>query len=771
MQLPQRQDLVSQGGNPIVDQPDQTEIIDAEALLAVVKRQWRVFSVCVFAALLLGVGYIMTAVPLYTASVRVLIDSDSSKLIEQLAAMGGIADDEGAILSQVEIIESSSISLAVVDKLNLLEDPVFNANNSSLVSQVVGVVRAVVNVSRWFSSEEPTEVERERARYLAASRLVRDIDVSRVGRSYVLSISYTSPSPDFSARVANAYASEYMLDKLNAKYDATRRAGEWLNARISELRQKALETDLAVQKFRSENGLIQTNQSGNGGALVTDQQLYQLNNELITARADTAKATARLQRIQQILSSDEMDAVVPDILESPIANELRKKYLESSKTEAEISARLGNNHVQAVRLRNEMQEYKRLMFSELKRIAESYKSDRDVAEAREKSIEASVNQASNASASASETQVQLRELEREADSYRTLYQNFLQRYQESVQQQTFPVTDARIISSAEPPERPSKPSKAVALAVFFVLGGLVGSGIGAFREFRDRFFRTGDQIRDVLGQEFLGNIFIADAKPAKPPVVPEGFDPSRCITRSSGLSEYVLHYPMSAIAETLRATRLAIDLSVTGKPSRVIGIVSTLPGEGKSTVAANLAELLASQGARTLLVDADIRNPGATRALGRYAKFGLLEVLMGSRDYRDVLLVNPATGLAFLPAVLKQRVPHSSELLMSSAMRKLLADLSAQYDYVIIDLPPIGPVIDARAISERLDGFVYVVEWGNTARRVVRSTLDHEPSIRNKCIGVVMNKVDQEKLKLYRAYGSGEYYYSRYENYYHHEAS
>ncbi len=737
------------------------EFIDIDAALAIIRRQWRIVLAAIAVAGAIGLAFAATAVPIYSATATLLIDRNNSQIVEQLSTIGGVIEDEASILSQVEVLQSETIGLAVVDSLKLTENQEFRATRASLLSSIFGTIRSLVNVSQWFSpAKKESVVDDGTLKRSLSDQLLNGLSVKRIGRTYALELTYNSTSPVLAAQIVNAVASAYLLDKLNSKYEATRRASDWLSDRIAELRQRALDTDLAVQKFRAEHNLIST---GNN-SLLSDQQLAESNSALILAQSETAKARARVQRIEHILATDDVDGVVTDILDSSVANDLRKKYLESSKIEAEITRRLGSNHIQAVRLRNEMQEYRRLMFQEISRIAQSYKSDLEVSEAKEKSLAESVAKATDISNSASETQVQLRELQREAETYKNMYQTFLQRYQEAMQQQSFPVTEARVISKAMPPRIPSKPNKPIILALFMIMGAAAGGGIAMFREFRDRFFRTGEQVRDVLGLEFLGNTPLIPNKPATE--APESGHPG--LTLPTSVARYAVDHPLSSFAETLRSTRLAIDLGISAKSgARIVGVVSALPSEGKSTISINLAQLLAGQGARVLLLDADIRNPGATRAMARHASEGLLEVLLEGRSVQDVLLRDEKTRLAFLPTVVKQRVPHSSELLTSAQMHKLLAEASNAFDYIIVDLPPLGPVVDARAMAGRIDGFIFVTEWGKTARRAVRNTVENEVHIRKKCLGVILNKVDTEKLKLYRAYGSSEYYHSRYTRYYH----
>ncbi len=752
-------DKVSPHADEHWEKTETSEVIDVERLIAIARRQWRVFGICVVLFAVLGLIYIVTAVPRYTAWTSVLIDRGNSEIVNQLSNVGVPVEDDASVLSEVELFKSDSISLAVVDKLKLLDNPDFSSPATSPIS----FVRSLLNFRTWFASDDTAADDADARRRDAADNIIENMDVERIGRSYALSISYTSTSPELASQIATSIAEAYLVDKLNSKYDATRRASDWLQERIDELKQKALDSDLAVQKFRTANGLVST---GGQYQLLSDQQLSELTTQLITAQAETAKARAKYERVKSIIDSKRTDAIVTDVLDSSISNDLRKKYLEASKIEADISARLGPDHVQAVRLRSEMAEYQRLMFEELNRIAESYQSELQVALSREKSLQDSVAQATGVSANAGETQVQLRELERTAETYRNLYQTFLQRFQEATQQQSFPITEARIITKGQVPTSPSAPKKPLVLALAMALGAVVGGGIGAFREFRDRFFRTGEQVREVLSLEYIGHIPAIDAKEAASEVSNER-EAVRAVINGSGVSNYVVNHPLSAFAETMRSAKIAVDMENTSSLCKVIGVISCLPGEGKSTVATNLSQLLAMQGARTLLIDADLRNPGATRAIGRHAEQGILEALLEGKPLKDLLLLDSKTRLAFLPAVVKRRVPHSSDLLSSSIMANMLEELKAHFDYIVLDLPPVGPVVDARAISPMLDASLAVIEWGRTSRRVVRTTFEVQPELMQKCIGVVLNKVDTEKLKLYRTYGSGEYYYNRYTAYYH----
>lgn len=288
------------------------DFIDIDAVLATVRRQWRVVLAAVAIAGTIGLAYAATAVPIYSASATLLIDRNNSQVVEQLSTIGGVVEDEASILSQVEVLQSETIGIAVVESLNLTENQEFRANRASLLSSIFGTIRSLVNVSQWFSPAKEAVIDDGTLKRALSDRLLDGLSVKRIGRTYALELTYNSTSPVLAAKIVNAVASAYLVDKLNSKYEATKRASDWLSDRIAELRQRALDTDLAVQKFRAEHGLIET---GNNG-LLSDQQLAESNSALILAQSETARSRARVQRIEHILATDDVDAVVTDILES-----------------------------------------------------------------------------------------------------------------------------------------------------------------------------------------------------------------------------------------------------------------------------------------------------------------------------------------------------------------------------------------------------------------------------------------------------------------------
>jgi uncharacterized protein involved in exopolysaccharide biosynthesis/Mrp family chromosome partitioning ATPase len=362
-----------------------------------------------------------------------------------------------------------------------------------------------------------------------------------------------------------------------------------------------------------------------------------------------------------------------------------------------------------------------------------------------------------------ETLVTLSQLELEASSLKSQYEQVLQQYQASLQNLSMALTEARVISEAPYPSSPSSPNSSRALAVCVVLGGMIGAGVGGIREYRERFFRTRGQVRDELGLDTLGMIPLLDGKPIRRNKRAAG--ERSFIEVGNSAFNWVEQHPRSEFAEAMRSVKVAVDVELPRKSTKAIGIVSCLPGEGKSLVAANFAMVLAMQRCRTLLIDADIHNPGLSPMLANGWERGLANLLAGDFSARD-LLAHQSLPLRFLPGVNQGQQKLAKTVQPIEKMGDFLLKAGSTFDYIVVDLPPLAPVADVRSFVQHLDGLVLVVEWGVTARAFVRESLNNNPILAEKCIGVLLNKVDIKRIKLYQKFGSAEFYSERYSRYY-----
>lgn len=731
----------------------EADISPAEALtscLNIIRRQLPTLVATVSACLIIALLYLFTAAPRYTSNASMVIDTRKVQLFQQQSILGDVTVDSATVETQVEILKSENISLAVIRELHLIEDPEFTGGGGGLLGSVIGSVASL------FGSSQPASefaLTRNALGYFEKSRTIK-----RLGLTYVMEIGFTSLDPAKAARITNAIAEAYIVDQLEAKYQATRRASVWLQDRIKELRTQASAAQKAVVDFKTANNIVDT-----GGRLMNEQQLAEVNSQLILQHAATAEAKARLDRMNDIVKQEIPDASVADALKNETIVKLRGQYVDMAAKESIWSAKYGSDHLAAVNLRKQMAEIRKNIKDELKRIQESYKSDYDIAVTREESIKSSLSNVVSESQLANQAQVQLRELESNAQSYQAMYDNFLQRYMESVQQQSFPITEARVISAATTPLVKSYPKSLIILAAG-LLGGIVLSfGAAIARELTDNVFRTTGQVEEVLGANCIAIL------PALGGVASSAVLGGKLAKKDDrprpDLLRYVVDHPLSRFSEAVRSLKVAIDLNSSVRENRVLAITSTLPNEGKSTVSTNLAQLIAQSGARVILIDADLRNPSLSRALVPDAQMGLVDVVVQKARLEDALTIDPETKLSILPAGTTSNLLHTNEILASKAMHGLVMQLRSKYDYVVLDMPPMAPVVDVRVTSTFVDSYVFVVEWGNTRIDVIRYNLRGAPEIQEKLLGVVLNKANTKALARYESYHGRDYYQKYYARY------
>jgi len=731
-------------------------------LRAFLGRQWRMIAVATVVSIILGSAYVVFTPNKYTARTDMIIDTKKIVWVQSEMSSESRGMDDAAVESETETTKSENVAKAVVRRLHLDDDPEFVGSGEGVRQRIFSIYKSALSRSgasrlalfEW--ADEPDALpSKDDLMQRALATLADNLRVIRLGRSYHEEIAYTSLDPVKAARIANAFAEAYIEDQLEAKFESTRRASDWLQERIGELRQQATDAFKAVQDFKSSQNII----IGVDGKLASDVELDQLGVALAKARADTSQARARLDRITNVMEQRSKkpdfnipDPVVTDALSSPVITKLRQQFLEDQNKMMEWTAKYGLNHMSVQNLRMDMLTLQNAIWDELSRIAESYKSEYQIAKSQEEAIDKRMTDVFQKSGSTRQSQVRLRELETAATSYRNIYETFLSRFTQSVQQQSFPTTEARVVTEASPPRKPSSPKVGLTLALAVVCGLMLGVMWGIAREQMDRQVYTRTQLETLLGTTCLA-------------VLPAFFGQKtfagrfRTRQESTAFRQIDEVPPFSATAEALRYIKVAIDLHRSEGKGKVIGIVSALPGEGKTTIATSFAAFVAKTGMRILLIDADLRKPSMTRALGHATEPGLLNMVADGTDFESLLITDSRYKFDFLPASTQMAFSNSSDILNSPAVKHMLRKVKGSYDYVLVDLPPILPVVDVKAVAHLFDGFIMVVEWGNTSTEEILKAVTASPILGERLLGAVLNKADEAVMRRFEGYSDRRYAY------------
>ncbi|WP_407176570.1 AAA family ATPase [Bradyrhizobium sp. STM 3562] len=698
------------------------------------RREWRLLALITALSFGGGVTYVATTPPKYTATADMIIDTEKITWTHSEMSSETRSIDDAAVETELETTRSERVRRSVVHQLNLTEDPEFVGPRQGIRARIVALL----------TQEPGSDATSDEPMRRALSTIKNNLRVTRVGQSYVERISYTSLDPEKAAKIANTFAESYIEDQLQAKFDQIRRASEWLDERMRALRQQASDAYKAVQDFKTEKNII----IGKDGKLASDIELDQLGVALARARADTSQARAKLDRIQRVLEqrSNNMgdfsipDPVVTDALSSPVVTKLRQQFLDDQARQAEWNAKYGVNHIAVRNLRAEMAALQSSIWDEISRIAESYKSELQITKSQEEAIDKRMMEVFQKSGATRQAQVHLRELESGAETYRGIYETFLSRFTQALQQQSFPSTEARVVTEAPAPREPSSPKIALTLA-FATLCGL-GFGVMsaiAREQLMNRRIHTRDQLEKLVGSACLA-------------VLPAISKPLGRFRESDSLPfVQITEAPcFSATAEALRYMKVAIDLHPAG--AKIIGITSALPGEGKTTVTAAFAAFLAGTGARTLLIDADLRSPSASRMLGYADRPGLIDMVENGLEFENLVITDPNFKFDVLASPIAARPFSSSDALNSSAIKDMLKAARNEYDYVLCDLPAVLPIVDVKATAHLFDAFILIVEWGGTSTKEILNAVRSSPLLSERLLGTVLNKADEKFLRRFEGY-------------------
>lgn len=729
--------------------------IDLRQLLSTLWRRKSVIITTVFLVTILTTLITFQLTPKYVASAKVMIDTRTNQTVNMEAVLSGLSADAATLLSEVEILTSRNLIARVVKSLGLRDMPEFNA-----ALRPKGFFATALSLDNWWPEAwadwkdsfraifkaapdaEMTEAEvEERLNARIIDAVINGFAIAPVRRSYVINIAFKSEDPRNAALIANALADHYIVDQLEAKFEATRRASTWLNDRLGDLREKVRNSEKAVEYFRNKKGLIRGKESS-----VTTQQLSELNTQLILATSDRAEAEARFRQTKELLSTRDGVESAAEVLSSPLIQRLKEEEAKVLRKASELSTRYGERHPKIINIRAELRDISTKINLEVSRIAKNMENEVAVARARERSLQRSLAKLEQKTAGQGRSEIQLRALEREAAANRLLFESFLNRFKETSQQEELQQADARIISRAEVPIAPAFPKKRLIIAIALVGSAFLGVLLVFVLERLDNGFRSAGQIEQLSGVPSLGMIPSIRAK-----------------SDQKHVDRYVDYKPTSSVSESIRSIRTSIMLSDIDNPPKVIAITSTVPYEGKTMLALNLARISATSGQRTVLIDGDLRRPRIHKSLGIGNDHSLIELLNGEATVEEVCHVEAGTGLALIPG----KVVHANplDLLNSNAMRNLIGRLRESFDQVIIDTPPVLAVSDIKVVGQYSDKVIYCVKWDDTPREAVLMGLKQIVDTRLPLAGAVLTNVNIKKHARY-GYGDTGYYYGRYKEYY-----
>ena len=734
-----------------VQQTDNTELSLSSFLNVLEVRRKLIISVT-FLISLLALLTIYQLVPRYTATNQLLIGINSAKVVDIEEVLSGGMKGDTAVIGEMEVIKSRELAHKIIAHLHLDQYEEFNPKPKppGFLDQF--------NPKNWIPEtwkeslgtkalDTRTETEKQESQLNnLTNKFLSKVTVSQVKRSQVINIAVETQDPKLAAIIANEVADQYIVGQLQAKFDATKKATDWLNDQLGDLKQKLENSERAVENYRKNHNLVEVSK----GTGVTQQQLSEINSQLISARAQRAEAEAKYQQVESITRNGQDIDSVAEVLNSGLISSLRGQEAEVQRKYSEMLVEYGARHPKMIQMQAELADIKAKIDTEVKKIAAGLRHSLDVARARENSLASSLQQMESKTAGNSQAEVELRALEREATANKVLFETFLGRFKETASTQGIEQADARVISFAEVPLSASFPKKNLMITVS-ILGALFFAIFLAFvLEMLNPGIRSPEQVSQLFNLTTLG-------------IVP------KTVNINIPVLQYLLEKPQSALAEALNTLRISLSLLNPDSDVKSVLISSALPSEGKSTLASLLSRHSAAAGKKVVLVDADLRRPTIAKMFDLDKKtLGLTDLLMNhTLTLTDVLVKDSATGLSLLTRG-HAAFLNPSDLFASQRMKALLEQLKQEFDLVIVDSAPIMAVPDSRILAGLVDKILFVVNWDTTPKKVVATALHiFAKDGHNNLAGIVLQKVNLEQYGRY-GYGDSGYYYSygRYKQYY-----
>jgi polysaccharide biosynthesis transport protein len=689
------------------------------SLLGLARAVWRHRSAICAAAIVFMVCtgiYVANQKPLYTSEGAIVIAS-RKVMIPGVEAVSTPTGDIAIIRSEMGVLESRTLLSEVASALHLDNNPEFNPLLRPKDDSLLARLDPRPFLHRLIAAVPGAPVDQQAyVRAAVEARLEKNLTLMNNEKDYLIRVRFQSENPEISAAVVNTLMDRYLAQYAQIKTNAAGEINSALTERADQLRRDADQADAAVADFVKNNKFIAT-QSGS----INAQQLEDLNTQLAQARSDNAAAEARYHDALTLAQGGALDSNA-EVLASPLIQGLRAQEAELTRKQAELNQQLGPNHPELKAIQAQVAQLHGTIQREVGKFVASLKGQADVARARETGLENQFNKLQSAAVSGNAAFNQLQQLKASADAKRQIYAGFLSKMAETAKPGERQPIEARIISPAVAPIEPSNARGLFFILISGVIGGLVAvAGCLTYDQF-DRGFITLDQVRSTTG---------LPAYAAIPPL--------RGRWRWPKSGRYVVDYPYSALAETLRGVRARLRWA--GGDQKVILVTSAQPGEGKTSFALALAQVVAIDGGRTLLIEGDTRHPVLGRVLSPTASAEPAEVLSGKVPWGQRIGRDDRTGLYYLVA--SGRHPGFPTLLEQHIDNGPIEQMKSAFDFVIIDSPPVMRVADATVLARFVDTIIFVVAAKRTRQRTVAEGL-RRLLVAAKPLGIVLTNTNEQ---------------------------
>ncbi|GGI98735.1 chain-length determining protein [Shewanella hanedai] len=721
-----------QSGN----KPNAEEVIDLRQYIKVInKYKWRIVLLAFTVAALAAV-VALNITPQYRATATLLIEADQAKAVSFEEIYGLDSNRKEYYLTQFEILKSRNIAQAVVQKLNLknhqdfLSEPSFVDDIKALKDSIPFIPKKEVVQ---LSADEQAAFELQELVNAFSERLT----ISPVRKTQLVNITYESSDPKMAALVANTVGEVYIEQNMNAKMGLTQKAAGWLTTRLSDLRVRLDASEGKLQAYRERENLVDVE----GVLGLVSQELEQTSGQLVVTRNEMNK----LQSIVRVIDEygrDDIDRLesITEITSHPVIQNVKQTLIAVEQKVSELGQEYGPKHPMMIAANAELATVKQNLTEQVKRLVTGVEKELNSSKRNVTALEAELVRIRAQYQQLTAKEFEYRKLSREVDTNRKIYDTFFSRSKETEVTSDFNAAVARFTDRAFTPNIPAKPNKPLIVMLAFVAAIGLGIVMAFLVEALNDTFKSAMDIENKLSMRMLGLL------------------PLVSLAKNSLFDVHHFYQEQGrSFAESVRTLRTSFVLTQLDKQAQVLAVTSSVPGEGKSTVATNLAFAL-GQLDKTILVDADMRKPSIGKRFGIEPYHpGLSNFIAGTATLEECIYHDETSGISVMPCGFLP--PNPLELLASARFNQVLEQLKANFDRVLFDTAPLQAVSDSLVIARQVDTVIYVVKSDDTRIGVVKACLGRLVASNARIGGVVLNQVDTKKMDKHDYYHG---YYSEY---------